>query len=660
MPLIRLNLFDGIWPRREDRLLPENGAATAHNVDLSRGHLIPLHGIAAIPARAGTGTFGKAYGYWFSAGKRISWCLNPVAGSSRKSVYYTQEGDGIPKVVMDVSSGWSPLDLAIPAPSGAPTVEANEGLFSVNRTIRLYVYGIGAAGSQTLLTSWDVPRENVVIIKDKRAFSFTFRTTSWPSGSYASYKISCAMTIGGSTIHAYNSDVTGLSASSTTKTDAATGNRVRVHQSIEWFGIRGGSIVEPTIIVRGTVTIEDYFVKNAAASFPAYVYRYVTSYGEEGPPSPPSANVLRPAGAAVRLTGLTVTPAAVLRGVNSIRIYRTTGGLEEDAFRYIDTVAAATAGSYSYRDEKGDQDAVERLQVTSSPPSDLVGLIAMPGGFFAGISGRDVRFSEPGLPTSWPSAYSYAIRGETPIALAPSGNDCVVMTTGQPQLLSGSSPDRMTGSILPLPQMCLSATAVCTLGNSVFYAGADGLIQVSGATARNITEAHYTTEQWLALNPSTRVWGAAGGKVFAFDADDVIIFDLREGKLKISTADVGGSYLYIDPSTDDMYVRGSGGVTGIWNTGTGKTLTWRSKKFLLPASGAFSVGRVIAASYPAGDIVIDIYGDDTLRHTIYPSASGQFRVPTGRKDLWVQVEVRSTVEVYSIEMASGSAELRHG
>ena len=120
----------------------------------------------------------------------------------------------------------------------------------------------------------------------------------------------------------------------------------------------------------------------------AYVYTFVSAYGEEGPPSPPT--LATGTTGTWALSGMqTVVPDASDRNITLKRIYRTVPGNNSSTFFFVDEIPVADA---TYNDDEPD-DTVAANNVLESttweePPNDLEGWAVMPGGYMVGWKGR--------------------------------------------------------------------------------------------------------------------------------------------------------------------------------------------------------------------------------------------------------------------------------
>ena len=134
--------FRGELPILDPRLLPENNAQTARNLDLDRGTLRPHNDTlidSALPDtinpanlyRYDVGNDGS--GFWFSWGAQydIDVVRSPIANDAYARVYWT--GQDAPKMgsLAQVTTGTGPYpsawyELGVPAPASGPSVVAPE------------------------------------------------------------------------------------------------------------------------------------------------------------------------------------------------------------------------------------------------------------------------------------------------------------------------------------------------------------------------------------------------------------------------------------------------------------------------------------------------------------------------------------------------------
>lgn len=245
----------------------------------------------------------------------------------------------------------------------------------------------------------------------------------------------------------------------------------------------------------------------------AYVYTYITEYGEESPPSPATTVTGWSNGTwTVDLFQPPPDQLGVTRNITKLRLYRTvtaTGG-STTYFQVTGTdgtdLPVTTA---QYVDVISDDVMVTNNQLQSQlwtpPPEGLLGIVVMPNGVLAGWKGNEIWFSEPYRPHAWPPTYVQTT--EYPIVgLGVTGNACVATTSGAPYITSGVSPGSMTAVKIQNSEPCHSRKSIIGNSEGVYYCSPNGLIQVTQyGSVTNITETWVTREKWQQLSPQANV-----------------------------------------------------------------------------------------------------------------------------------------------------------
>ena len=309
-----------------------------------------------------------------------------------------------------------------------------------------------------------------------------------------------------------------------------------------------------------------------------YAYTYVTAWGEEGPPSLPSAEVdVKP--------GETATvdiSAALPSGAYNIafkRIYRTSTGASSTAFLFVAEVPA-TDVSYVDIVETGALGELMQSTTWEQPPSDLVGAVLMPNGVILAWRENELWMCEPFVPHAFPPEYTLATDSKI-VGVAVSGMTAVVVTHDTPYLVSGVHPDSMTMERLDIPQAGVSQRAVIPVMGGVAYASPDGIVFDNGRQPEVITKDLFRREDWQALNPSSMHFYVHENRLFCFydatsiggDAGGFLIDFFGETQ---SVVRIGQYYTagYVDQKRDALFLCGDvGALTGAGYPvfGTGST-----------------------------------------------------------------------------------------
>lgn len=422
----------------------------------------------------------------------------------------------------------------------------------------------------------------------------------------------------------------------------------------------------------------------------AYVYTYVSDYGEEGPPSAPDTK-----SGIVGQTWNIALPSPSLavkagRALSKKRIYRTVSGQTTTASYYlVDEVDIDTA---AYDDSKSDDDLTSGTQLESlgwsPPPSDLKGAVAMPNGIIAAFRDNEVWFCEPYRPHAWPVEYQVSV--DYPIVgLGVMGQTLIVCTTGYPWSITGVHPSKMSLAKIEANEPCQSRASIVSSPEGVYYVSPNGLVVAAPGQVRNLTaglldpagwQNGYSLVRMRAVRFNTAYLGIIapsgtryrGVLIDSLNLDRVAFTEILDNSLLptnfqpdfyagVPLAIIGTNLYVLDPP--------DGASVGPY--------VWRSKIFKLPRPdnlGAMKVYFKVPSGAPSLDPVpnitrpmtlgpnmygiVRVYGGGRLVFEREMRGSGDiFRLPTGFKsDEW-QIEIEARVVVRDIQVASSPREL---
>lgn len=440
----------------------------------------------------------------------------------------------------------------------------------------------------------------------------------------------------------------------------------------------------------------------------AYVYTWVSAYGEESAPSPPVTF----SGNANGTWNITVIPAiggvATDRNITHINIYRTITSSLGTATYYF--VAQVTIGTTSYNDSIATT-TVSVANILKSlywtpPPEDLEGMVSMPNGMVAGWRGNEVWFCEPYRLHAWPSIYCVSV--EYPIVgMGVIGQSLIVCTTGNPYSVSGVNPSTMALSRLAQFEPCLSRSSVVSTPIGVCYASSNGLAIASPGAVTIVSREMIGKDDWQSLlslptlrattlNGGYYAWGSVRAGCFdseafqpdAFLQDDytgaytgafIDINDKRISYHKLSYPPAPTDNVITDHWTGEVFLLRDGEVLwlDISSSRVEGTYKWRSKRYNMQDRknlGAMRIWFDLNADLPTLNPVpnldpdqelaadqyglVRVYADDTLVYTNEIRTSGALmRLPSGFKAQYYQIEVEARVEISKIEAASSVKEL---
>lgn len=409
-----------------------------------------------------------------------------------------------------------------------------------------------------------------------------------------------------------------------------------------------------------------------------YVYTYVNSCCDEGPPSYPSEHIDVDDGGRVMLTGFAIPPAEY--GVEKVRIYRLASGFdqtnttidnfmieEKNALSEFYLVAEVNINDGAFVDDKHDYELGYALETQeyAAPPKDLRGIISVDGTQLAGITeGNKVRFSTPNFPHAWQEADELTIP-DTIQALIEFNHNVIVLTCGAVYLIEpiedcktvGCRRVRKTLEDYPLISCC-GGHGYALTPKGVVFASIDGLILTDGVQANNITSPYFAPDDWKALHPDRMSVAYNRDSVYFFS--DVASYCLQ---FPVSLASWENSNLielsdkpqFAFGAKDELYLVEKDGVYR-WDRGDKlRPYQWVGKKEISPTQINFAGAKV--SRYNNGDVTFRLTGDNILIKEHKPVETEKFRLPSGRRDVEFQVDLQGTAEVYQVEISTSYREL---
>lgn len=402
----------------------------------------------------------------------------------------------------------------------------------------------------------------------------------------------------------------------------------------------------PTLSVGGAATDPDPTLVETRA----YVYTYVSYYGEEGPPCTASLTADVSPGQTVTISGMSTGPAGSYR-VTAKRIYRTNTGSSNTSYQFVAEVSVATV---SYEDSTLSADLGEVIPSVDwdGPPDDLTCLRVLPNGSLAGISGNTLCFSVPYQPHAWPVSYQIPFPYDL-VAIDVFGMSVLVTTQGPPYIVTGSTMGSLTTQMIEDGSACVSKRGMVNMGDFVFYPAPDGLIMVGSGGVNNITDDVLSRENWQAYKPDSIVAFDYYGKYIGFyNTGSVTAGFVYDPVTKdFAQTTVYATAGYNDPVTGRLYLQVGNDIC-LWDGGAALSLTWKSKPFYSKSGINFSAARVYAPSYP---VTVKFYRDGNLVSTKTVTSSNSFRLPTG---LYSYLEIEANSEVDYILCGTSMSDLK--
>jgi len=386
-----------------------------------------------------------------------------------------------------------------------------------------------------------------------------------------------------------------------------------------------------------------------------YTYTYVNNLGEESAPANPSAALTCLTNDVITISGLAATPSGAYDW-SLKRIYRTQSGSSGADFFFVKEIASTQTSTTDYSTYLG-----EVLPTTTwlPPPTDLNWLTGLWNGMMAGISGRSIRFCEAYTFYAWPIAYEILPSNAQPVALATFGQNLVMLTNGNPSIITGGTPDAMDETPIEFYQACIAPLSAVGVGHGVVWASPDGLAYIGQGGPRMLTEGIMTRDDWQAISPSSIIGCFYERRYIGFykigSNYKAFMFDFQSPN-GMCFMDFGCDALYLDDMQDVLFVL-NGTKVQKWDAGAAKTVTFKSKVFRMPKPmPAFSCAEVIATTYP---VTFKLYvdGNTTAKHIQTVASSTPFRLPSGYLGDTFQIELSTTGAIQGCRMAHSMAEL---
>lgn len=613
MAYFKLITFGGKAPRVSPRLLADNLAQTATDVNLESGRLVPVKDNSTVNPSSGVSTLANTskqtiFKYtdsperWLQFDEDVDVVRGPIAGDTNDTIYWS--GQSFPRMGRsDIILGSAPYPdafyrLGIPAPTAAPTVAV-------------------AAPTQINATITTTSGSGVITV-----------TTASAHGAAVGDIMTLASfgATNGLTADEINGDFKIVSVPSTTTLTVATSGSA-TSSSTSGSVSNGASFNGPS---------------DADLDFEtSYVYTFVSAYGEEGPPSAASTVVTTDDNQNVNLSNLQTSHSNSNINLLKKRIYRSNTGSNTTQFQFVAELALSAT---TYTDTSKNSELAEVIPSTTwiAPPDDdtslypdgpMKGLCALPGGVFAGFTGKRICFSEPFLPHAWPADYRLAIEEEI-VGMKVVSNGVLVTTKSVPYLVTGSGPDTMTAIRIESSQANLNKRSIVDMGPFVIYASPDGLIAAEGTTVRNLTEGIITPSQWQAnYYPATITGFLWEQRYVGFYSTGSgyggFIFDPRVGD-GTSFVDLDASGLirggHTDPDDSQLYLIISNTIKKFQGSGTNLTFNWKSKEYVMPKPISMGFVKVEAEAYP---VRVKVYGDGSVIYNASIATSGSTYAVTG-------------------------------
>lgn len=620
----KLNRFSGLRPRIPESLLGENEATIAQNCDFAYGELRNTKNgweyiaLSNTPAALYTDE-GLTFYSWAAD---VNAVRSPLANDTFNRMYYT--GDNGFKVANRLSTrlnGGAPASsylVGVPRPSTPPVLSAlpvaSVNASNANITFRFH-WEYGGIKYQEQALSPSAQSDSMY------RFTPPARNSSTPETAYPVVRMSATWKSDSSQIfdtYTPNSSFSG-SSSGMYSLDMAK-------ESMDSY----------------TLTLSAS-VKEADKETRAYVYTYVNTYDEEGPPSTPALVTTSP------VVGVYVTCTKDAAGgyapIKEIRVYRTPTGSTIADYFYVGTLGVLSgSGPLSFADNVKGEMLNESLSSSEYyPPNQaLVGLMQLPNGILAAWKGNELHFSEAYKPWAWPPSYVKTLPANIVGGIV-HGSGAVLTTRSHPHLVSGVSPDSMTVSKINVDQAGLSKWSIAVVDGVVMYASNDGLVVLIGASASLVQgQKFFTREVWrkrYGAGLSSMRFAVWDGRLVVFSTSGaftpfMIRFDEADGTMT-DLPGFAAQCSFVSTLSDQLYYA-AGNTLYQFNGGAEAVATWQSGERVLPRPLNFGAAQALVDGSWSMELWAYVKTPATgafeyvLKHTeAFPGGLKNFRLPAG-------------------------------
>ena len=729
MPRIRIDRFQGLAPRFDRRSIPVGAAQIAENLRFDAGDLKPFQepvpDSASTPLGATGADIGNLFRWrhgqderWISFGRNmhVTASRSPVPNDSHRRWYWNVNGGPDEQGLFAISLA----DHTQPTPNGA-----SSGQGSNYREFNGYRLGIPApikapsaspAEGNLVAVGWDTDNAITTLSRTNPVTVNVSGEHGFKAGQRVRFKVNPDHPKPGEDDDEEgpppgDGDGNGSEPDGQVwSLDGQEGVVANVSgSSFDVTGVSTSMFEEFTEDDLANLRVERYLVDQDLESR-TYVYTYVSEFGEEGPPSPPSniVDVEREGVVNLEIVDSAWQPShgGSREFADRIRIYRSV--VESSGASFFVLVGTLTLVSEDSPDSSliwtseptidnfegewagGIVDPVTSVELGEPlpsrdwypPPNDLDGITMLANGIMAGWRNNEIRFSEPYLPHAW-NPDSFVTLTDDVVGADSFRDILVVGTRGRPYIVTGADPASMRAQRMEHHAPLLNPRAIADAGTGVIYAADNGLVWVGQGGTRVMTP-KFTKEDWLAVaEQRTHLdWFDSYALLYAPGVQPLILSMVGE--------EVEASYLDMDFSAvtrkdNSLAVVKRQGVSGnpyriVWLFNEGEDVVDGPIRmegrhrgglvtFRRPCNPA--IGQVFADGYPLtltvrairpGSYPEPVAGQPDLsvldEHEYTVVGPEPFRMGAGFVSREYEIEILSTHRVQSVVIATSMDELR--
>jgi hypothetical protein len=712
MVVVKLMNFGGMIPAVDDRLLPKDHASNSENTWLYTGALEGMYELQSVHTlvdpfarkvyRIPFDSYDKdriVDSYWMEFSEvDVDVLKTPLTDDTFERFYIC--GSGTPpsyNTRARIINGDPNYVLGIPGPETAPIITREAGRYYLSAAMGAFSL-LGRPAKLYYSAAYAVDGDSFGSggVDDNTApYAGATRPVHSVKGNVDQSPAPPTITIPANLIRVLGQ------AAELRYTTAVAGRQITVSDS--------GTITAGLPSLPAAASVSPEYEGVGVLEYRAYTYTWVSSFGEEGPPAPPGVYIGYSGD--LWVIKLTAPTAGDLldRDLDTVRIYRTITGVEGSTSYFL--VAELPIATTSYTDNISTVTVASNTQLQSTfwtaPPVDLEGIVLLANGIMAGWRNNEIWFSEPYRPHAWPAPYVLTV--EYPIVgLGVMGQSAIICTPNSTHIASGVNPATITMNRIPGLQPCASRGSILTTPRGVVYASLEGIVLVTPGELQVVTRSIIDSDEWLdpnflvplTLRSSTvgaayYTWGSVRSGCFdeeTFNPDAFLqtdftgayigaLIDIENNRIaynKLTSvdpvfncfADVWSGETLVIRDGQVMHLNRAPGVAR-------EPFVWRSKVMETPNQRNFGAMRIYFSDYTfspelnpvrntdqaqvlAADQwgIMRLYADGRLVVVREIRTSGEiFKLPSGFKATFWEVEIEARISVYSVELATTSKEL---
>lgn len=378
----------------------------------------------------------------------------------------------------------------------------------------------------------------------------------------------------------------------------------------------------------------------------AYVFTFVTAWGEESEPSTAIGPWSFKPGQTMTLDYLPTAPAGPYN-INRMRVYATNVG---DAGTTYQLHSELALGTSTLMDSKLPEALGEVCPTFGweMPPENGFGFTLGANGNAIMLADKTIYPCVPGVFYAYPPEYQLSTESQL-VGAGAFGQSFAILTESNPYILSGVDPSNYAMTRIDTAQACVSKRSIVEMLGGVIYASPDGLWMVDNGGLRPLTQAMFAKEDWQKLNPpSIHAYQLEGRYYMFYDTgtkQGCLVFDFARAPATCIELDQYCSAAYNDPLRSALYLAQSGNINR-FDAGAPMTYVYRTREYRSPGDINPGYGKVEAEAYP---LTFRLYCNGALRFTKTVRDNRPFRLPAVRsRSTSIELETSGQINVAAV------------